>query len=160
MARKSLQGHHRFIPPHAAGGIESPNMSHLHQHVLIDKGQRSDKSWQQTAPWWWNQPPLAKPHRQRPRRMVWPYLAVGLVALALLLAFQQVVAQVVVQAGRDRAAAAVNLELASTCKLMYDPVLRDDCLSDLSAAHRLRASETAPPPLLIAKTSGEEALRD
>lgn len=92
--------------------------------------------------------------------MVWPYLVSGLAALALLTAFQQVVAQVVVQAGRDRAAATVNLEFASTCKLMYDPDVRSQCLSDLSAAHRQRASDAAPAPLLIAKTSGEEPLRD
>ena len=92
--------------------------------------------------------------------MVWPYVAAGLMALALLTAFQQVVAQVVVQADRDRASAGVNLELASTCKLMHEPDLRSQCLSDLSAAHRLRASETAPAPLLIAKTSGEAAQRD
>lgn len=135
-------------------------MSHLHQHVLADKGQLSDKSWQQTAPWWWNQPAPTKPQAQRPRRVVWPFVLAGLAALALLTAFQQVVAQVVVQAGRDRASAAVKLELASTCKLMHDPDVRSQCLSDLSAAYRQRASDTAPAPLLIAKTSGEEPLRD
>lgn len=92
--------------------------------------------------------------------MVWPFLVAGLAALALMTAFQQVVAQVVVQADRGLAAAAVNLELASNCKLMHDPVARGHCLSDLSAAHRLRISGIAPAPVVMAKTSGEELLRD
>ena len=91
---------------------------------------------------------------------MWPFVVACLAALALLTAFQQVVAQVVVQADRDRAAAAMNLELTSNCKLMPDPVARGHCLGEQSAAHRLRTSNIAQAPLVIAKTSGEEALRD
>lgn len=160
MARTRPQGHHHFIPPHVAGGNESSAMSHHHQHLSTDKGPLADKSWQQTAPWWWNQPSPTKPQPQNSRRKVWPFVVAGLTALALLTAFQHVVAQVVVQADRDRAASAVGLELASTCKLMYDPELRSLCLIDLSAEYRLRTSTVAPAPMVIAKSSGEEPLRD
>lgn len=63
---------------------------------------------------------------------VWPTAAAALAGLGLLLAFEQVVAQSVVQAEQRRAATAAHSLSLWRCKLLHRPSDREDCLSHFS----------------------------
>jgi hypothetical protein len=106
-----------------------------------------DASWSQALPWWWRQPPALKSQPPPAWRVVlpplrppvWPVVVAALLALGLLLAFHQVVAQVVVQADQQRAATLALHEIVWNCKLLQEPRERDGCLAQVSAAHQLRS---------------------
>ena len=63
---------------------------------------------------------------------VWPTAAAALAGLGLLLAFEQVVAQSVVQGEQRRVATAAHSLSLWRCKLLPKPSEREDCLSHFS----------------------------
>jgi hypothetical protein len=152
MAHKGPQRHHPCMGRHFAGPDER---SVMHTQPLIPPNVPANApgaTWTQASPWWWGQPAALK-SRARPNwRMVlpamrpslWPVVITALLALGLLLAFQQVVAQVVVQADQQRAATLAQHEIAWGCKLMREPRERDGCLAQVSAAHQQRLQPGQP----------------
>ena len=112
-----------------------------------------DPSWRQATPLWWTQPPPLT-STQRPivrtpwhsiwhplwlsalqaiRRTQWPMALAVAVALVLLVAFYQVVTQVVAQANDRHAAVAALAELAWKCKTQTAADARAVCLTQISA---------------------------
>ena len=84
-------------------------------------------------------PHAAAPHWQRAldalRAHVWP-VAVGVaLAVALLVAFQRVVASGVEMAERQRVATAAQHDSLWRCKMLRPPSARADCLARLADAH-------------------------
>ena len=85
------------------------------------------------------------------RLPVWAAIVATLIALALLQAFKQVVAQAVTQGDLRRMATASQVESAWRCKLLRHAGERGSCLVQLSLAQSASPdlptpSTPAPPP--------------
>lgn len=67
------------------------------------------------------------------RQLLWPALPVAAAAIGLLLAFQQVVRQAVVQGEQRRSAVIARADGAWRCNTLAKRNDRDDCLSQLGS---------------------------